>query len=341
MGQHPSSQLEAPIQVTSREELVRLVRKWGDVNTDGILDQPTKIYTDPKIEGLIGYRIESGHAVVFGDPVAAPNDKLLLAESFQDYCEQHNLGVVYTMVTEEFANWSAANQSGVVVEFGERFILDPQVDPSELTGPKAVLVRKKVKHALKDGVTIHEYTNHDPQLKGQIEEVADNWLKRRKGPQVYLSHLHLFDDPYGKRWFYATVGDKVVGLLILNQLQAQQGWLLNNVMIKTDSPPGTSELLVITTLRILNNEHCHYTLIGPVPAKQLGKITGIGTLSSTITRFMYKCAKNVFHLDRHAMFWEKFQPKVERSYLLFPKNNLGISSIIALLRAFNVGSPKE
>ena len=337
MVQNHTTQLEAPPQTTSREEIVKLVRKWGDVNTDGILDTSCKIYTDPNIAGLIGYRIETGHAVVFGDPVASPSDKLLLAASFQTHCEEQNLGVVYTMVTEDFANWSSANQSGAVVEFGERFILDPQIDPAELRGSKAVLVRKKIKHAIRDGVAIHEYTNNDPNLKQQIEEVADDWLKRRRGPQVYLSRIQLFDDPYGKRWLYAIAGDKVVGLLILNELQSYQGWLLNNVMIKKDAPSGTSELLVITALHILKRENCRFTLIGPIPAKNLGIITGVSKVSSAISRFVYKCAKKVFHLDRHVMFWEKFQPAVERSYLLFPKNNLRLSSIVAILRAFNVG----
>lgn len=328
----PLTKEEKPL---NRQELIYLVRKWGDINTDGILDPACQFFSDPNIEGLIGYRIESGNAVVFGDPICSVDNKPKLAKSFQDYCASQGHGVIYTIVSEEFANWATQNLSSVLIEFGEKFVLNPQNNPADNKGSKGGLVRKKVKHALQDGVTVHEYPGNDLTIEKEIEQLALNWQRGRHGPQIYLAHISLFSDRIGKRWFYATHQNKIVGILLLNELKSHKGWLLNNVMTVKDAPHGVSELLVISALQTLEKEKCEKVLIGPVPRKQLGKISGLGNFSTTITRWTYQFARKVFHLHGHEAFWEKFQPEVLSSYLLFPQKNLSISSVKSLLKAFN------
>jgi lysylphosphatidylglycerol synthetase-like protein (DUF2156 family) len=322
--------------IIDRKSLVTKVRKWGDVNTDGILDSTCQFFTDPDIDGLIGYRLEAGNAVVFGDPVCAAADKPKLAKAFQTYCLNHKVGVVYIIVSEEFANWAAQNLCSVLIEFGEKYLLNPLSNPINHTGSNPKLLRKKVKHARNEGAIVQEYCGIDPAIEKAIEEVAITWQKARQGPQVYLADFTLFKDRMGKRWFYAKQGEKIVGILVLNELQLQNGWLLNNVTITNEAPNGISELLVISTLQALEKENCQSVIIGPVPSKQLGKISGLGRFSETITKWTYKFAKKVFNLGGHDIFWEKFQPTIYSSFLLFPENNLSISSVRALLKALNV-----
>lgn len=319
-----------------RQDIVNIVRRWADVNTDGILDASCQLFSSSSIEGLIGYRIEASNAVVFGDPVCPEEHKGTLAQEFQAYCKNKNLGVVYAVASEEFAKWAVANIQSVAVEFGEKFVLNPLSNPMNNKGSKAGLVRKKVKHALAEGVFVEEYRGNDPEMEAAIQGVADAWLDSRHGPQVYLANISLFKDRTGKRWLYAKQAGHLVGILLLNQLKANEGWLLNNVMITKNAPNGLSELLVISALQMLEIENCQHVIIGPVPAKRLGKIEGLGRFATTLTRWAYKGAQKVFRLGGHEVFWEKFQPAVKPAFLLFPENNLSISSIKALLRAFNV-----
>lgn len=329
-------------EATERNQLVKLVRKWGDVNADGLLEEDCYAYSIPEIDGFVGYKLEPSHAVVFGDPVCAPENKPLLAKAFQTYCQTNNLGVVYTIVSQEFAEWGSSKEGleGVALEFGKNYVLNPMQNPVNNTGSKAVLVRKKVKHALNEGVVVHEYLGDDKAIEDEIEQVAMSWLQKREGIQVYLSHITLFNDRIGKRWFYAKQKDRIVGFALLNQIEVKQGWLLNNLMMVKDAPKGLSELLVIATLQALEKENCHFVLAGPVPAQELGNIIGLGPLGSSFVRWCFKTAKYVLKLEGHEAFWEKFQPIIEKSYLLFPKKNLSFSSIKALLKAFNVGAGK-
>lgn len=324
-------------QTLSRENLVKMIREWGDVNSDGLLESDCHAFQTPDIEGFIGYKLESYNAVVFGDPVCAKENKAALAKAFEAYCTEKNLGVVYTIVSEEFARFGQEEMKGVAIEFGTLFVLNPFNNPTHGTGSKAVLVRKKVKAALNAGTIFKEYLGDDPVIEKAIEEVSYQWLNKRSGPQIYLCHVTLFNDRYGKRWFYAEHNNKIVGLLVLNKLGAQGGWLLNNVMLTPNAPKGLSEFLIISTLEQLEKEGCHFVIAGPVPLQEIGTISGIGEVGAKVIRYLFKAARVFFRLGGHGAFWEKFMPETKSSYLLFPNKNLRFSSIKDLMQAFNVG----
>lgn len=321
----------------NRQTIIELVRLWGGVNTNGILDSFCNFFSVPEIEGFIGYRLQCNQAIALGEPVCAPENRESLAMAFQNYCEELGIGVAYTLVSKEFADWGTEQLNGISLEFGETFVLDPLDNPLDKTGPKAVILRNKVKNALKTNTIVQEYLGKDSIIEMEIEEAARAWLEHRKGPQIYLSDVNLFNHRLGKRWFYARHRDKVVGLLMLSELKSHQGWLLNNTMYTSDAPHGTSELLVISALQALAKENCRFVLIGPIPAKKLGRITGLNKLSAGFISWLYQGAKKIFHLSGHESFWEKFHPSIQPSFLLFPKRNITFRSIKALLRAFNVG----
>ena len=320
-----------------RQRRIELIRKWGDLNTDGLLEESCLIFSIPGVEGFIGYKIEASNSVVLGEPVCPPEEKPFFARAFQNYCESQKMGVIYTIVSQGFVDWAVKNLSASSIEFGEKFILNPQNNPLSNSGPKAVLVRKKVKHAIKAGIAVQEYLNDDPNIEKAICEVANSWLLKRHGPQIFLSHVNLFKDRIGKRYFYAQQGGKIIGLLMLNAIQAKKGWLLNNLMIVPASPNGLSELLVITALQTVAAEDCHYVVVGPLVGKELGGITGLGEITAKLTRWLVKVLKLIFHLDGQRTFWTKFQHDLEPWYLIFPKKNFGFSSIKALLQTFNAG----
>jgi lysylphosphatidylglycerol synthetase-like protein (DUF2156 family) len=315
----------------NRTKLIELVRKWADVNTDGILDKATQIFSVPHIEGLIGYRIELKNAIVYGDPICAPADKLALAKAFESHCKSQNMHVLYVIVSRDFAHLAAEHLAFSSVEFGRKFVLDPLKGNAQ-----TALLRKKVRQSSKNGVTVTEYINQDPLVEQSMEQLAIAWVQARKGIQVYLAEPTLFADRLGKRWFYAAQQGQIVGFALLNELQSHQGWLLNNVMVAKGAPSGVSEHLVVSILETLEKEQCRFVLIGPVPAKQIGETIGLGKAIELFAAWTFKVLRKICRLDGHEIFWEKFQPELKSSYLLFPKKQLRPSSILALLRALNI-----
>lgn len=337
-----------PVQESSQEELkksgrlVEWVRRFGGSCSDAILDPLCRPFTLPDVEGLIGYRVEGSCAIIYGDPLCALEHVPRFVEAFADFCyEQKIKNRIYISASETFAKWAVQNGCAASVKFGCELILDPHDDPKAKTGVHASLVRRKVRHAQKEQVVVEEYRFKNPQLERQLEEVAEAWLQGRKGLQIHISHVHLFDCRVGKRWFYARQENRVIGVIVLNQLQSKKGWLINHLMPIPGAAHGTPELLLSTVLETLASEGCHYVTFGSVPASQLGEMVGLGGLSQQIARFSFKLINCFFHLDGKMKFWEKFDPVSVPSYLLFAHSPIGLRDIWALMHALNVLSYKK
>lgn len=318
----------------SRTLLVKHVRRWGGLNSDVMLDTDCKFFSVSSIEGFIGYRIEAKTAIVFGDPVCALGEQYQLAEAFQLDCREKGLNVIYAIASDPFAKAIHNQHEYVLIQFGNKLILDPSDNPLKKTGSNGVLLRKKVKHALSEGIVVHEYLTQEASLEKSIEQVGLSWLRSRRGPQVYIAHLNLFNDREGKRWFYAMEKERVIGFLLLNEIQASSGWLLNNLILNPDAPSGTSELLITSALETLEKENSSKSVvIGPVTSKEI-HIAGLGTFSSWFINTVFKTTKKIFKLDGQRVFWEKFQPHGEPAYLIFDKVNFRTTR--ALMRAMNI-----
>jgi len=324
-----------PEALCERQVVIENIRKWGGPTTDAILDPSCHHFMDPSIEGLIGYQKHAKHAVVWGDPVCAPENQDQLVHTFETFCHNNRLTAVYLIASEQFKNQMLGAKCSVCIQFGEKLSFDPHCNPLDQTGPKASLVRRKVKQALKEEVSVHEYLGDHPQLEKAMEKVGELWLKKRKGPQIHISHVRLFCDRSGKRWFYAKQGENIVGVLSLNQLQAHSGWLMNHLMITPTCPHGTPELLVTSTLQGLAQEGCHFVTCGAIPGQSLTDIEGLNPFSTWMASSIFRIARKFFKLDGKRVFWDKFHPETEKCYLLF-KKSVTPRALIALMRACNV-----
>lgn len=318
-----------------RTVLLNLIRRWGGSASDAVLDPACQIFTTEKIEGVIGYRNEAGCAVVYGDPICAPDNIAVLVQAFHAFCQEQNRRIIYLGASSKFSKWAMATVCKASIEFGDDYFLDPRFDDPK-KGAKGSLVRRKLRHALMEEVLVNEYLENNFTLEESIEAVGAAWLKARQGPQMYVSHVHLFENRIGKRWFYAQQHGKIVGVLLLNQLQAQQGWLLNHLMFTPEAPHGTPELLVMTAFETLCKENCCYLTFGYVPDQEIREIVGLSPLSAWLCRKGFKAVDKIFHLAGHKMFWEKFQPQKISTYLLFSHSKLGLKELLSLKRATNV-----
>lgn len=318
--------------------IVELVRRFGGCTTDAVLDPVMQIFVEPGIYGFISYRLNKRCAIIFGDPICAASDKALLSTAFHSFMEKEQKSIVYVGTSEEYAKWAIKHTCHTLIGFGEELILDPSSNPRERTGTRGSLVRRKVKQAVREGVTIHEYITRDPVIELGIEQVGAVWLQGRKGLQLHISNVYLFDNRLGKRWFYAKQGEQIVGVISLNQLQEHKGWLLNHLMVIPSAPKGTSELLIVSTLEALEKEECRYVSVGIIASNNLGEIVGLGKFSSWIARKGFIIAKKIGQIDGLNTFWGKFHPESKPLYMLFSRNRIGFSELMSLKLALSASA---
>jgi lysylphosphatidylglycerol synthetase-like protein (DUF2156 family) len=223
------------------------------------------------------------------------------------------------------------------LEFGAELMLDPRQDPCR--GRRSHELRKKLNRARRVGLVVEEYTRFpaDPKREAQLDGLVAEWLRGRKGPQIFLAGVHLFDPPDGKRWFFATLGGRVVGLLSLMHLERRDGWLLDHLMALPDAPRGTTESLVAHALARLGEEGCAYATFGPAPRADLGAIDGLGAVSEKLARGAYATVARMFHLESRSRYRLKFgEATPVPSYVLLDPPHIGFRQVLAILRAFNV-----
>jgi len=334
--QTEQKQLLSSTENSERDRIVDTVRRFGTSMSDAVLDPVCKIFTLRGLEGLIGYRIESSYAIVYGDPVCDPSLWQSFVPAFHHYCQEQNLRIIYLAATEHFSKWAVDHLSVALVEFGEELVLDPRSDPKTQHGENGHVIRRKVKHALKEGFTVSEYLSGDEELENAIDQVGAAWLQSRHGPQIHVAHVHLFKDPLGKRWFYASQGEAIIGVVQISRMKAQNGWLLSHLMHRPEEPQGIPELLIISVLETLAREDCPFISFGAVTTNELGKITGLGQVSSWLARKVFNTVTSLFHLGARKKFWAKFNPQNEPLYIMFSHPRIGFGEVSALMRALNV-----
>ncbi len=317
----------------SHDTIAKYVRRWGNSSAIALLDPACSIFWQPGIEGFIGYRVEYGCAIAFGDPVCEEENKPSLATAFCDHCKTNKLRLVFVTTTETFSDWAKRHICHSLLQIGDDLIMDPQSDPK--AGSKGRILRKKENHSTQEGVTVTEYTDQNPELEKKLEEVGFSWLKARHGPQIFLTHMHLFSDRKGKRWFYATHKNEVVGVLALDQIAGKNGWLVNLLMPTKTAPNGTSELMVLRAIETLRQEGCTYLSFGVTPSSELGETEGLSKGLVWFLKYVFKAVKYCFGLNNRRQYWEKFQPHYEHSYVLFVGKSIGIREVLAILRSLN------
>jgi lysylphosphatidylglycerol synthetase-like protein (DUF2156 family) len=309
------------------------IQRWGCSTSISLLDPHCKIFTHQAVDGMIGYQEKGNYLVVFGDPVCDSQDVPALAEAFHQFSKKQSKEYIYLTASENFSQWAMENGCHGLVESEEELIINPATYPK--TGSNGRLLHKKVNHALHANVLVKEYEENE-KLKKEILEAESRWIKGRKGPQMFLSHFPFFEDPRGKRCFYAQQDGRVVGVLYLNRLDAQDGWLLYLLMVLDDAPGGTSEYLILSAFDKLAEEKCPFFSFGISAAKEMGKIIGLNKFSAWLARMGFRLTKRIFNLDNRRLFWMKFQPQNRRSFILFSRPRIGIKEGLAVLKSLNV-----
>lgn len=311
------------------------IARWGNSASIALMDPACQIFSTPVAPGIIGYRLEGKHVIVFGDPLCDQEHVPLLTTAFHQHFEGTAKNIIYVAATEQFTQGSLGSGCGAAIGIGREIILDPTKDPRQETGYRASLLRRNCKQAIKRGTTIHEYTDADSQLEKTMIALGESWSKRRKGPQVYLQNVDIFAHREHKRFFYAERKGKIVGILILNRLDAYAGWVISFSMLGRNAPHGTSELLIVSALEILGKEQCRFFAIGTVPIPRIEDIHGLNFLARFCVRGVYTLALKIFRLGDRERYWKKFAPTSQSTYLLLNKPTLNLRGIMGIMSALH------
>lgn len=317
-------------------DIVHLVRKYAGAASDALLDPSCLQFTHEPIDGFIGYKSLSGCAIVLGDPVCSKEEALILAKAFQDFTSAEKLNTIYMMTSESFTKLAGNTICKASVRFGEELWIPLDKNPFDNTGERASLLRRKVRHSQQEGVEVHEYLGTDPSLEQGMIAVGNAWLNSREGLQIHTSKVRIFENRFGKRWFYAVKDNQVIGVLILNRTEASNSYLINRYMVIPSAPGGVAEAMVMCAIDKLIEEQCPALCCGIVVGHKGFTSKGLSGLQNILAKSALACANRFFGLTNRKVFWEKFMPEARSSNLLFENASIGFKEIKALSQALHI-----
>jgi lysylphosphatidylglycerol synthetase-like protein (DUF2156 family) len=311
------------------EPLASIVKRLGNPESTTLLHSSCHVFQIPQVDGVIGYHQIGNCAVVVGDPICLPQDTAELTKAFHLYCQECDLKTVYLLAYHDFANWAINNGCRTLIQVGSELSIDPT------KFQKKQKLRWKMNQSIQHGVHVEEYKNYDPSLEYQMKNTIHTWSKQRRGPQIHLGDIHLFNSDAEKRIFYAKQNDRIIGVLMLTPVDRFQGWVVSSYLAILEAPAGTTEHLICSTIDSLANENCHFLCLGAVSGTQLGEVIGLSPFGKTAADLIFKTARWFFKLDAKAIYLKKYHPHFRSTFLL-SRGKLRIAELLAIKHVLNV-----
>jgi phosphatidylglycerol lysyltransferase len=328
-------------------DLLQLQEKYG-YNAHSLVSiaPGANAWTMPGVDGSIVYGEFGRVWLAAGDPIARPEDVQALVRGFLSAAKREKRIAAFVPTTEAFAT-QAIDLDLSVLKVGAAPYFDLKSwDPR---GNAAKKMRAGVNQAIRAGVTIERIEELSESVKLEITRLSLDWLESRRAATSFGWLLAV--DPFAqferKKLFAARdQAEQLIGLLSVSPIPARNGWYLEDVLRAKNSPSGTSDLLVVETLKYLKAAGAELATLGTTPLTALGKdnlstgehlmfAKGLKTLSRRFGAF--------YNFEGLRMFKSKFVPTWwECEYALVPKGSMVPPRVAyAILRAMVPGGLKQ
>ncbi|MGK5085361.1 rhomboid family intramembrane serine protease [Bdellovibrionota bacterium FG-1] len=289
-------------------------------------------HPDPLVRGMIAFS-EQPHAWVGGaEPFCAPSDRERLLQAFAQAAGQLGKTAILLPVDENHAQFATP--------LGYRAFMigtEPTFDLKRYprTGRTWIDVVPTAKVLASKGAKVTEVTlsELDPAERIELETITQEWLASRKMPALgFLNQVDPWFSPKDKRYFKIETGGRVVAFLAAIPIWARKGWYLIDLLRKNDSPAGSTELLLLQSMRILSESGALEVTMGVAPLSGLEKAPQ--TLITRFLRLIYEHGNTFYHFKPLYQYKLKFDPSSYPPMFLICHGPLGIRVLLSLARAF-------
>ncbi|QIW98196.1 hypothetical protein AMS68_003714 [Peltaster fructicola] len=255
---HPeASTLEPPWKGRDRataamdfQPIEKLIANYGDASNTSWLEPKFEHWRDETTGAAIGFVPHQGFAITVGDPLCHGGQYLKTISGYLRYIKkERHLKPLWllcgahceTTLAEKF-DWRTFSVAA-----------EQRLDPSNNPAARDNEIQKKIRHAEREGIKLHDIPIGEPipeDIKTKVEARIDDWLKGRKGKQVHLTDVHPWQDVAHRQYHYSTTKEgEIAGLVILAQLSHEHGWQVKFSLDFPGAPSGAIEYLVMHALK--------------------------------------------------------------------------------------------
>ncbi len=323
-----------------RERLLELLEKYGrNLHSFMILEPGLSLWSTE--EAAVAYAKRGGYWVAVGGPLCAPEQTISVANAFREAannagCEAVFFGVTQVLVDRLQSSTFDSLQVGLVA------VWNPAQWQEVVRG--AEKLRNRLSKAKRSGVTVRlldrDEVSEGAPLRKQLVEIVDAWSDQKALPPMgFMVTVELFQHAERRRYFVVESVGEIHGFAVCVPIYGRHGWLLEDMMIRSESPAGCSEALVDTVMRQLSDEGAEIVSLGMVALAGLdgGEERERHPLLTGLLRFCAKTMGWLYNFEGLYRFRNKLKPLAWERVYIVSGGPVTFWTIRAILMAFAEG----
>ncbi len=306
-------------------ELLRLQQLYGyNAHALVAIAPGARLWSCRETEGAVSYNEFAKVWLVPGDPLASVENLVEVAGCFLRTAGAQGRVVGFMPATDQFAKHSS--RLGLrAVKIGSAPYFDLATWAPR--GDRAKKARAGVNQARRAGVRVTRVVNVDEKLIRETACLRKSWLTTRRSAIKFgwLFAVDVFQHKERKKYFTARdATGRLVGFLAASPIPARDGWYLEDVLRRPESPNGTTELLVVEVLDFLRRDGATLATLGTAPMAMEGIVDPDipnSFLLSKAARIIAGCFSLFYNFEGVRRFKAKFAPSWwESEYLLISQD---------------------
>lgn len=315
----------------------KLIANYGDSSNTSWLEPRTEIWRDNLTGAAVGFVPHQGYAITVGDPLCHTSQYAKIMAAYLRYIRKERslkpLWLLCGPVAEEVL---ATKLDWRTLSVAAEQRLDPNNNPAQHDHD----IQRKIRHAEKEGVKIHDIPIGTPvpePVKEKIDQRVKDWLAGRKGKQVHLTDVHPWQDVEHRQYHYTVDKDGTIcGLVIMAQLSPEHGWQVKFSLDFPGAPSGAIEYLVMHALKEAAATGATSVTFGGGAMSKLHPGHNLKGTRVKVLSKAYAAIATELKLTAKSEFREKLGAQEDPVYVCYPPHGLGAGGVKAILSFFEV-----
>lgn len=275
----------------SLSEKTEALQKYGSNSNSFLTLYPGFEYftsKNPQIQGFIPFVITQSGWVAAAEPLVAPEHQVEIMREFAAAAESAGKVVVMLPVTEATALLAAQADYHSFMIGCEPALYADQYPPK---GKSWDDINAATKQLANKGAVVTEFRPEEisSEERADLDQIIKLWLESRKmEPLAFLNHVDPWRYSEHKRYFKIEIGRKVLAFIAAIPIMNKQGWYLLDVMRRPDILSGTTETLMLQSVKILFATGAREVSLGMAPLSQLEKVSDHPAAKAAHNAGLYK-----------------------------------------------------
>ena len=316
-----------------RERALNIIKQYGRSSLAHFCLLPDKsYYFSPSGKTVIAYVPKGRGAIALGDPIGAPEDLKDAIVGYQKFCDGNDWYPAFYQTLPD--NLNLYKSLGFkAVKIGEEAIVDLHTFTTQ--GKAGRNLRNSLNRFHKLGYQVKFYQPPiTDELLAQLKIISDRWLQERRGSEKQFS-LGWFDYNYLQNCEIATVESQAGEIIAFTNIipEYQLNEITIDLMRKLDNTEhGVMEFLFVSLFQHYQKLNYDSFNLGLSALTGLKENRESSRLEGSLD-YLYKHLNRFYNFQGLRGFKDKFQPRWESRYLIYPSLAALPDVVVALIRA--------